>query len=104
LEATGCENVEFVLHEIDEAIEPGIPKNFGELPSSDQEILINDVARRNVQQTVLKLREQSCSLNRLIEEGQIAIVGALYDVVSGDMEFLEEAATDRRLVAELINS
>lgn len=104
LETTGCENIDHLLHDIDQAIEPGKLSNFDRLTAEDQEILINDVARRNVQQTVRRLQEQSCALNALVEEGRIAVIGALYDVVSGDMEFLEESATDKRLVAELINS
>jgi carbonic anhydrase len=33
-------------------------------------------------------------LGALVREGKIAIVGAVYDVVTGDMEFLEEADRD----------
>jgi carbonic anhydrase len=30
-------------------------------------------------------------LGRLVRDGEIAIVGAMYDVVTGDMEFIEDS-------------
>lgn len=52
---------------------------------------MNDVARRNVLHVVRSLRERSATLDRLVREGKIVIAGAIYDVVSRDMEFLTEA-------------
>jgi carbonic anhydrase/SulP family sulfate permease len=36
------------------------------------------------------LPTQSRTLSALVRNGKIAIVGAMYDVVTGDMEFLED--------------
>ena len=101
VEATGCQNIEHILRDIDDAIEPGSLEGFSKLSNEEQQDLIDKVARRNVQRTVRCMREDSTTLNRLAEEGQIAIVGALYDVVSGDMEFIDETVSDRRLVGAL---
>jgi hypothetical protein len=47
--------------------------------------------------------ENSTTLKRLAGEGQIAIVGALYDVACGEMEFLPESASEHMTV-ELLRS
>ncbi len=101
VDATGCQNIEHILRDIDDAIEPGSLDGFDKLSTDEQRELVDKIARRNVQRTVRCMREDSTTLNRLAEEGRIAIVGALYDVASGDMEFLEETAADQRLVGAL---
>ena len=46
------------------------------------------VSRDNVQQSVERIRKESTSLRELEEKGDIAIVGAFYDVGSGKVEWL----------------
>jgi carbonic anhydrase/SulP family sulfate permease len=36
------------------------------------------------------MRSQSSTLDRLVASGRIAVVGALYDVTTGDIEFLSD--------------
>jgi carbonic anhydrase/SulP family sulfate permease len=103
-EVTGCQHIEHILRDINDAVDPVLLKGFSDKTDAEQTSTIDQVARRNVQRTARRLKEESDTLTRLVEEGRIAIVGALYDVASGEMEFLEEAATDKRLIAELINS
>jgi carbonic anhydrase/SulP family sulfate permease len=50
-----------------------------------------------VLRVVERIRQQSQTLDSLVREGRIAIVGAMYDVVTGDIEFLGE----RKAVDEL---
>jgi carbonic anhydrase/SulP family sulfate permease len=66
-------------------------KGLGELPKGAQEALIDEVARRHVARVVQTLPIESRTLGALVREGEIAIVGAMYDVATGDMEFLEES-------------
>ena len=90
-EATGCQHVEHILRDIDESIVPESALHFEQMSSSERESFVNDVARRNVLHVVRSLRERSATLDRLVREGKIVIAGAIYDVVSRDMEFLTEA-------------
>ena len=53
---------------------------------------VQAVAERNVHMTVAAIREQSEVLRTLEAEGAIAIVGAMYDIGSGAVTFLEESA------------
>jgi carbonic anhydrase len=52
--------------------------------------LVDGVARRNVVRVVEQLHKQSRTIDDLIRKGQIAIVGAMYDVETGDIEFLRD--------------
>ena len=60
--------------------------------SSEVELrsFIDDVSRRNVLRVVQQLREDSRTLNRLVEHGRIMIVGAMYNVATGEIEFLQD--------------
>ena len=49
---------------------------------------VDAVARENVRRTVHALRERSDVLRELAEAGSLLIVGAMYDVTSGDLELL----------------
>lgn len=51
---------------------------------------VENVARIQVKRSVETVIEQSVVLREMIETGQIALIGALYDVETGIVEFLEE--------------
>ncbi|WP_410210110.1 SulP family inorganic anion transporter [Aquirhabdus sp.] len=53
---------------------------------------VNRVAIRNVQNTMIYIRNNSDVLRGMIERGEVALVGALYDVGSGEVTFFEETA------------
>jgi carbonic anhydrase len=53
------------------------------------------LARRNVLRVVERMREQSRMLDVLVREGRIAIVGAMYGVVTGEVEFLQRTGESR---------
>ena len=51
------------------------------------------VARRNVERSVQQILEQSETLARFAAEGSIKVVGAMYDVATGQIEFMGNRAT-----------
>lgn len=60
----------------------------GEARNSSNMKFVNEVAVENVNLTIQKLKEDSPVLNDMIENGEIGIVGAMYDVSSGEVSFL----------------
>ena len=56
----------------------------------DAGTIADAVARENVRRVVKELRQRSLTLDNLVREKRIAIVGAMYDVASGSIEFLVE--------------
>lgn len=91
-EATGCEHLQPILHDIQRSMEPGDGQRYDELPPAEREAIVNRVARRNVVHVVQTIPGESKTLARLIAEGRIAVVGALYNVTDGTMEFLIDDA------------
>ena len=49
---------------------------------------VDAVAKTNVQQTVEEIRRRSSVLSGLEKEGKIRIVGSMYQLVGGKVEFL----------------
>jgi len=56
---------------------------------------VNRVARENVRRSIRELRERSGILRELEASGELEFAGALYDVESGRVEFLEPDAPGR---------
>lgn len=48
---------------------------------------VNEVAKKNVELTIENIKTQSPVLNEMLENGEISIVGAMYDVKSGMVSF-----------------
>ena len=89
-EATGCQHLDYILKDIQQSIDPATCRAVEARPAAEKQSFVDAVARRNVLRVVEQMREQSRTLDGLVREGRIAIVGAMYDVVTGDIEFLAE--------------
>lgn len=91
-EATGCQNLEGLVREIQQSVDANACRHFSEMPQDDKDAYINDVARRNVLSSVRKILASSDTIRRLVDSGKIAVMGAMYDVNTGAIEFLEDEA------------
>ncbi|QJW99430.1 bifunctional SulP family inorganic anion transporter/carbonic anhydrase [Frigoriglobus tundricola] len=89
---TGCTHLGHLIHALRDSIGPLPCADFDSLPSAAKDVLIDGAARRNALQSVAALRNQSPTLDGLVREGRIVIVGAMYDVVTGEIEFLSPDA------------
>ena len=87
-EATGCQHLDHIVDDIQQSTDPILCQNAEKLSPVEKEALIDAVARLNVSRVVERMRAESQTLDRLVQEGRIAIVGAIYDVVTGEIEFL----------------
>jgi len=72
-------------------IEPAVAQEKFTLENrtSDNAEFVDNVARINVQMNVAQIIEQSPIIKEMVEQGQIAIIGAMYDVAIGQVEFYE---------------
>ncbi len=61
-------------------------KSFGSLGPAD----VDAVSRRNVGRVVGSITRESAVLAALVQSGRIAVVGAMYDVATGNLEFLPD--------------
>ena len=49
---------------------------------------VNEVAVQNVHLNIARLKKDSPVLNEMIENGEIKVVGAMYDVATGKVSFI----------------
>lgn len=83
--ASGCENIKAITNYIHQAVQAE-HETRGDR-SAANEAFVDRVAKLNVQHTMEVIRHRSATLRGLVERKQVAIVGGLYDVKTGRVEF-----------------
>jgi len=91
VEATGCDHLDELVGIIQGSIDPSQCKDFASWGEDKKKAFVDEVARKNVANTMNYIREKSRILDRLVRENKIMIVGAVYDVSTGKVEFLSSA-------------
>lgn len=87
--ATGCVNLDSLISEIQKSVDPSTCKQPDAWLPGEKAAYANEVSRRNILRTMRKIRERSSTLDGLVREGKVAIVGALYDVQTGQVSFFQ---------------
>jgi carbonic anhydrase len=89
-EATGCEHLDHIIHTIQQSAIPESHTTIEARSASEIEQLVDTVSRHNVLQVTTVLREKSRTLAGLLREGRLVVVGAIYNVGTGQIEFFGE--------------
>lgn len=88
-EATGCGNLDGLVAEIQTVIDPATCKADDQWLPDEKAAYANEVSRRNVLRTIREIRRRSEALDKLVRDERIAIVGAIYNVGSGEVRFFQ---------------
>lgn len=89
-DATGCEHLQAIVDELAPSVNDLMSRPLSDHSPEELEALVNEVSRKNVQRTVDTVISRSRVIREAVESGQAKVVGALYDVTSGEIEFFEE--------------
>lgn len=89
--ATGCDHLQAIVDEIALSVTDDERGSISAASETEFEAIVDDVARRHVQRTVRAVTELSGPIRQAVEEGRAKVVGALYDIKTGDIEFLDIA-------------
>lgn len=81
-------NLTILLHKIKAAVRAVSEPSEVENRNSKNIEFVNHVAEKNVRLTIEDIRSLSPVLNDMEENGEIAIVGAMYDVADGKVHFM----------------
>ena len=89
-----CDSVELgnltsLLSKINASVKETVEPNDPTMRNSSNLLFVNEVAKNNVLRSVENIRVKSNVLRRLEEEGKITIAGAMYDVSTGEVSFLD---------------
>ncbi len=90
--ATGCQHLEAVISEIQESLTDRNPEQIAAALRDHPDRFVDELARRNVLRTVREIVEQSRSIHDLVQSGQVAVVGGMYDVATGQIDLMLEHA------------
>lgn len=100
-EATGCQHLDSIVNEIQRSVEVMTCPTTSEVLSRETASIVDAIAKQNVLRVVQQIRRQSQTLDNLARERRIAIVGAMYDVATGDIEFLVEDRLDEVVLPKI---
>jgi carbonic anhydrase len=87
-----CDNIELGnLSTVIQALRPAVDdvQGFSDDRSSKNDKFVQAVAEANVRRTVAHIRSDSPILSELERSGQLKIVGAMYDISNGQVEFFD---------------
>ena len=87
-EATGCQNLDEIVSDIQLSIDTDTCIHVPSMVPEEKAAYVDTVARQNVATVVRLIPQQSETLARLLQEGRIMIVGAMYDISTGAIDFL----------------
>lgn len=87
-ETTGCKHLEPIVRDIQLSLDSDLIQRFENAAGEAQAACVDEVARRNVARSVTTILEQSQTLSDLVKAERIAVIGAMYDVTTGKIDFL----------------
>ena len=89
-QVTGCQHLESIIHDIQLAIDPPLLPLLESATDEEKAVMIEVVAIRNVELCVSRILEESNTIRRLVDEGRVAVVGAVFDITTGKINFLQD--------------
>jgi carbonic anhydrase/SulP family sulfate permease len=89
VEATGCENLDSLVREIQKSVDLKECQNLAEWNADKKQKYFNEIAYKNILHTMNKIRQGSSTIEKLIQEGKVAIVGAMYDISTAEVTFFQ---------------
>lgn len=87
VEKLGLENLNELLEKIEPAVKAALLPDEERSPKNHD--LIDRVIEKNVELAIERIREKSKTLAQLEEEGKIKIVGAIYDIETGVVRWMQ---------------
>jgi len=88
-EATGCKHLPSIVDEIEYCVDRDDCRRLDPRSPAASAAFIDEVAERNVKHTVAQIVERSPAIREAVDEGRAMVVGAMYDVATGEIRLIE---------------
>ncbi|WP_417749084.1 SulP family inorganic anion transporter [Rosistilla oblonga] len=89
MSVTGCQHLQSIVDEIAYSVDGADPKALDQMSEEALEAYVDEVAKQNVRRTGEEILSRSDVIRNAVNGGTVKLVGALYDVKSGRIEFLD---------------
>lgn len=84
---TGCQHLGPIVAAVQESLDPRRIERWAALPPGEQQSYLDDLHRAHILRTIDTIYRESEALRRLVQAGELWLVGGLYHVRSGQVEF-----------------
>ena len=91
-EGSDSPNFDSVVDEIRKSIDAEERRRHADASPEEKAAFIAQVTQQHVIRSVKQIVEQSPAVRRKVDDGRIAVVGAMYDATTGKVEFLTDDA------------
>lgn len=91
-EPIGCDHLNLIIKEIQKSADTQLLESWDDSTTLVQKSIVDEVSRRNALNSVQWIYRESETLRRMADEGKIAIVGALYHIETGLIDFMTKEA------------
>lgn len=91
-DATGCHHLDPLIEELQLSVPVDAAMAARGAGGDQKRKFADDVARLNVERTIERIRASSPGIDKLVREGRLGILGAMYDVHTGRVDFLSPTA------------
>ncbi|MFN0020303.1 MAG: SulP family inorganic anion transporter [Pirellulaceae bacterium] len=85
---TGCQHLEHIVQDIQRCTDHHECQKLTFATPDDKARIVDVIAQRNVLQSVQGIFAQSTTIQSLVQQGRVAVVGAMYDVGTGEIKLL----------------
>jgi len=92
-ETTGCTHLDPIVAEVQKSLDPRRVERWDSLALKEQQDCINDLYRAHILRIIATIQQKSTALQRLVQEGRVKIIGGMYNVRTGKVDFFECNAT-----------
>ena len=86
---TGCEHLDPIIQEVAESVDPVRLRDWHALDAQQRKERIDELYVAHVSRTIERLMRGSGTLRALVERGEVRVIGAMYDVQTGMVQFFE---------------
>lgn len=97
---TGCQHLKHIVEDIQRCTNDHECQKLSFATSDEKARMVDTIAERNVARTVRDIVEHSSTLRALAQQGRIAVVGAMYDVTTGEIKVLGNDSAGPREIAD----
>ncbi len=93
-EVTGCEFIDSIVSEVQNSVNTELCRTANDNSEEQRNRYIDEVTRKNVFYSMGRIIESSGTIRKLHESKRVVVVGAMYDVSTGRVQFYDPARAD----------
>ena len=92
-DTTGCIHLDPIVAEVQKSIDPHRFTNWPSLPPPEQQVRLDELYRAHILRVINRILQESTILQRLVQADKLKVIGGMYDVRTGSVDFFPSLPT-----------